>query len=130
MFNSDGYAIRVIVDDTLKDVQQYCEWNKQHIVRSTYTPPVHAWTLRTLFLLTKYYNSIRARGMLSMVTLPLIDLTLQVEFKVLDTLTPVWSHSQTTKPRILKRHLLGIDYITYQGLVGKVDPITPNPTLN
>jgi len=64
--------------------------------------------------------------MLSTVTLPLIDLTLQVEF---NTLTPVWSHSQTTKPRILKRHLLGIDYITYQGLVGKVDSITPNPRL-
>ncbi len=99
---------------------------KQHIVRSTYTPPVHAWTLRTLFRFTKYYNGTGARGMLSTVTLPLIDLTLQVEF---NTLIPVWSHSQTTKPRILKRHLLGIDYITYQGLVGKVDSITPNPKL-
>ena len=39
--------------------------------------------------------------MLSTVTLPLIDLTLQLEFKTLDTLIPVWSHSRTKTPCIL-----------------------------
>ncbi len=65
----------------------------------------------------------------STVTLPLIDLTLQVDFKVLDILTPVWLHSQTTKPCILKRHLLCPGYIYQQVWAGKVDSITPNPKL-
>ena len=53
---------------------------RKHVVRYPYAPLVHAWTLRGLFRLTKYYDSIRA------LMLPLVDLTLQVEFKVLDTL--------------------------------------------
>jgi len=65
-----------------------------------------------LFRLTRYYNinNIRAR----------------VEFKTLDTLTPVWSHSQGKKPCILKRHLLCINYQVY---VENVDSITPNTKL-
>ena len=67
---------------------------------------MHAWTLRGLFRLTRYYDSIRA------LMLPLVDLTLQVGFKVLDTLIPVRSHSQTTKRRILTmfrlHHLPGL----------------------
>ena len=89
---------------------------------------MHAWTLGALLRLTRHYDSIRAPGVLSTVMLPLVDLTLQVEFKILDTLTPVWPHSQTTKPRILKRHLLRID-ITHEVWVGKVDSIPPNPKL-
>ena len=103
---------------------------ERHVVLYPYTPPVHAWTLRALFRLTRHYDSIRARGVLSTVILPLVDLTLQVEFNILDTLTPVWSHSQTTKPRLLKGHLLCIDYITHQFWVGKVDSIPPNPKSN
>ena len=73
------------------------------------------------------YDSIRARGMLStaMSPLPVVDLTLQVEFQILDTLTPVWSHSQTTKPRILAMYQLHHLPIW----VGKVDSIPPNPKL-
>ena len=86
---------------------------------------MHAWTLRALFRLTRYYDSIRARGMLSTVMLPLADLTLQVGFKVLDTLTPVWSHSLTTKPRILAMYRLQ----HLPDLGRKVDAIPPNPKL-
>ena len=86
---------------------------------------MHAWTLRTL----SFDDIIRARVILSTVTLPLIDLTLQVEFKALDTLTSVWSRSQTKKPCILTEHLLCINYQNYQVYVGKVDSFTPIPKL-
>ena len=117
-------AIRSVDDTFFQCGSNVLEWprRKRHIVCYPYAPPVHAWTLRALFpSLSRCYDSIVVRAMLSTMMLPLVDLTLQVE------LTPVWSHSPTTKPRILKRHLLCVDYITHQVWVGKVDSIPQNP---
>ena len=78
-----------------------------------------------LFRLTRYYNSIWARGMLSTVTVPLIDLTLQLECKTLDTVTPVWSRSQTKI--MYPEEALAMYQLP--GLRRKAGSITPIPKL-